>query len=80
MISDDYMHDHVRAMEDRIEELEDVRDELIAENERFSEARDEAEAFCELLADALDDACEHMSAWDVARMRKRHPEAMGVIA
>lgn len=79
MISDDYMNDHVRAMEDRIEELKAVRDELIDENEQLKEEHARLHSYCELLIDALDAACDYMRDGDVARLRQRHPIAMEVI-
>lgn len=66
MFRDIYTEEYICKLENRVEELEDEYAKL--------------DEYCELLIDALDDACEHLSAWDVARLRKRHKKAMEVIA
>lgn len=60
-------------MEERLETLENRVEELLTEYEWL-------DAYCELLIDALVDACEHMPLNEVAKLRLRHPKAMEVIA
>ena len=66
MIRDIYMEERLETLENRVAELTDEYAKL--------------DAFCELLMDALEDACEHMPPNEVAKLRLRHKKAMEVIA
>ena len=66
MFRDIYTEEDICKLETRVEELEDEYAKL--------------DAYCELLMDALEDACEHMPLNEVAKLRLRHKKAMEVIA
>ena len=66
MFRDIYTEEYICKLETRVEELEDEYAKL--------------DAYCELLMDALEDACEHMPLNEVAKLRLRHKKAMEVIA
>ena len=60
------MEDALAHAEERIRELEDDYARL--------------DAYCELLIDCLDDACDHMKPVEVEKLRIRHKRAMEVIS